>query len=61
MMKNGKKKKKKKNKNKNGMIHGMKAIGPMVKTGMMAFGTQKNCITSSTAQGGGGSFRIGNL
>ena len=43
MMKNGKKKKKKK---KTGMIHGMKAVGPMIKAGMMAIGPQKNCTTS---------------
>ena len=42
MMKNGKKKKKKKT----GMIHGMKAVGPMIKAGMMAIGPQKNCTTS---------------
>ena len=41
MMKNGKKKKKKKN----GMTHGMKAIGPTTKTGMMAIGPKKNCTT----------------
>ena len=39
MMKNGKKKKK------IGMIPGMKVIGLMIKTGMMAFGPQKNCTT----------------
>ena len=41
MMRNDRKKKKKKN----GMIHGMKAIGPMIKTGMTAIGPQKNCTT----------------
>ena len=40
MKKIGKKKKKK-----TGMIPGMKAIGPMNKTGMMAIGPQKNCTT----------------
>ena len=28
-----------------GMIHGMKAIGPMIKTGMMAIEPQRNCTT----------------
>ena len=32
-------------KKKTGMICGTKAIGPMIKTGMMAIGHQKNCTT----------------
>ena len=42
MMKNGKKKKK------TGKIPGMKATGPMIKTGMMAIGPQKNCTNCTT-------------
>ena len=42
-------------KEKNGM-NPMKAIGPMIKTGMKAIGRMVIC-TSSTAQGGGGNFK----